>query len=93
MTPESSFKPLQPGDVVRLKSGGPWMTVERRIRSSAVQETIGCSWFVAGDCLSNSFAEEALISRDVFDRLEAELVKRRAELLAERRAERSTRGL
>lgn len=36
---------LKPGDLVVLKSGGPWMTVHR-VESDA---TVTCMWFPAAD--------------------------------------------
>lgn len=33
---------FEPGDVVRLKSGGPWMTVTKQLGASAHVE---CKWF------------------------------------------------
>lgn len=32
----------EPGDVVKLKSGGPWMTVQGSV---AEKEEVICSWF------------------------------------------------
>jgi uncharacterized protein YodC (DUF2158 family) len=49
------------GDIVKLKSGGPRMTVEnlgRDSRSGASRVT--CTWFEGGDVKSHVFPAEAL---------------------------------
>jgi len=45
------------GDVVRLKSGGPSMTLQAIVPSGGVV----CSWFDGGKLTSQSFAPEALV--------------------------------
>lgn len=48
---------IKAGDVVQLKSGGNYMTVEKiRERGAAV-----CVWFVDGDIKSYDFQPEALL--------------------------------
>jgi uncharacterized protein YodC (DUF2158 family) len=51
---ESKFKN---GDRVKLKSGGPTMTV-----ANASGEAIECSWFVEGHFQQGSFTPESLKS-------------------------------
>ncbi len=46
---------LKTGDVVKLKSGGPSMTV-----SAATEETIECAWFVDGTIQHSSFTPGSL---------------------------------
>lgn len=41
---QNDKKPMSPGTVVRLKAGGPQMTVEREEGSKIV-----CTWFVGND--------------------------------------------
>ena len=41
---EMNDKGFEPGDIVSLKSGGPWMTVER----VGPEGGLVCAWFVAG---------------------------------------------
>lgn len=48
---------LKTGDVVKLKSGGPTMTV-----SSATDEKIECAWFVDGTVQHSSFTPDTLKS-------------------------------
>lgn len=50
---DSEFKP---GDVVRLKSGGPKMTV----LSLAHSQQANCSWFSGSECKTNTFSLAAL---------------------------------
>ena len=49
---------FKPGDVVRLKSGGPTMTVEWIDTEYGVR--VSCSWFVKETVQNRSFAPEAL---------------------------------
>jgi uncharacterized protein YodC (DUF2158 family) len=50
-------KEIEKGDVVRLKSGGPCMTVMYfDIRGQAV-----CQWFVGEEAKSGVFAKESLV--------------------------------
>lgn len=46
---------LTPGDVVRLRSGSPCMTVERTSGRS-----VECAWFVDGQLRTGSFDADAL---------------------------------
>ncbi len=46
---------FKPGDVVKVKSGGPAMTVERITSNQVV-----CQWFVGADLKGGVFAPEAL---------------------------------
>lgn len=46
------------GDVVRLKSGGPQMTVESPKGSNTGKYT--CTWFLDGQVLQHLFLPEAL---------------------------------
>jgi len=46
---------LNPGYVVRLKSGSPSMTVER-----TSGRTVECAWFVDGQLRTGSFDADAL---------------------------------
>lgn len=49
-------RPLEIGDVVRLRSGGPKMTVERIEKSKSVL----CTWFLNGQIQGNDFEPAAL---------------------------------
>lgn len=46
---------LNPGDVVRLKSGSPSMTVER-----TSGRLVECAWFVDGQLRTGTFDADAL---------------------------------
>lgn len=46
---------LTPGDVVRLRSGSPCMTVER-----TSGRLVECAWFVDGQLRTGSFDADAL---------------------------------
>jgi uncharacterized protein YodC (DUF2158 family) len=48
------------GDVVRLKSGGPRMTVESISKDEMTRGTIWCVWFDKTDRKSGTFPEDAL---------------------------------
>lgn len=48
--------PLKVGDVVRLKSGGPQMTVQR------IGESVECSWFAGQEASRGTFTRSALIA-------------------------------
>ena len=50
---------FKPGDVVRLKSGGPLMTVEKRVPTG-----IQCTWFDGMNVMSHSFRPESLVLAD-----------------------------
>lgn len=50
---------LKIGDVVKLKSGGPWMTVNREFEYG----NVGCIWFANGNHQLEVVASEALIRR------------------------------
>lgn len=57
----------KPGDLVRLKSGGPAMTIEK-VNLNIYQEwegTYSCSWFAGAKDNHRSFAEEALQPAEV----------------------------
>jgi uncharacterized protein YodC (DUF2158 family) len=47
------------GDVVKLKSGGPWMTVTDD-KFKAGNKTVACSWFSGDDLRTEVFLKEAL---------------------------------
>jgi uncharacterized protein YodC (DUF2158 family) len=53
---DGSFKP---GDVVRLRSGGPVMTVES-IGSMVSADSVNCVWFEKTKQMSGSFAPATL---------------------------------
>jgi uncharacterized protein YodC (DUF2158 family) len=57
---------FEPGEVVRLKGGGPLMTVARQNVGRRVLE---CQWFACDDCLhEGGFNPESLISvEDIAD--------------------------
>ncbi|MFY9744005.1 MAG: DUF2158 domain-containing protein [Candidatus Sulfotelmatobacter sp.] len=46
------------GDLVRLKSGGPKMTVNAL--RGAMAHIVGCSWFVENDLKEADFSHDAL---------------------------------
>lgn len=52
---------IQPGDIVRLKSGGPNMTVDLR-HYTAAGPTWRCTWF-AGETRHSEDFEESLIEK------------------------------
>ncbi len=54
------------GDVVRLKSGGPMMTVTGQMLGN-----YGCAWFENGTLQSVTLPFEALYSKDEVDAQEA----------------------
>jgi uncharacterized protein YodC (DUF2158 family) len=54
-----SDQPFKPGDVVRLKSGGPVMTVES-IGGMGDPERINCVWFEKTKQMRDGFAAAAL---------------------------------
>jgi uncharacterized protein YodC (DUF2158 family) len=50
---------LVTGDLVKLKSGGPWMTVTKD-KFEAGTKTVACSWFAGDDLRTEVFLKEAL---------------------------------
>lgn len=59
----SETKPkFKQGEVVKLKSGGPLMTVTREPPSDICNQFYECYWFDRGDICSYSFPEAALLS-------------------------------
>ncbi|MGK8177364.1 DUF2158 domain-containing protein [Aeromonas dhakensis] len=53
------MKECKIGDVVRLKSGGPMMTVNGFVNGKPL-----CCWFVQGQVVSAGFSSAALFSKD-----------------------------
>lgn len=51
------LKKFNPGDIVRLKSGGPDMTVSSY---NSKDEGVGCMWFNDGDVKVRFFSPEVL---------------------------------
>ena len=49
-------RPFQPGDVVQLKSGGPAMTVGRRV----AEDSIRCHWFDGATAKTEIFPTAAI---------------------------------
>ena len=49
------MKQYSPGDIVRLRSGSPSMTVER-----TSDRMVECAWFVDGQLRTGSFDADAL---------------------------------
>ena len=56
---------LQPGELVRLKSGGPVMTIEAIEKCDEHGDIAICVWFVFGDAHSGSFSVDALVKAPV----------------------------
>lgn len=54
-------KKFKPGDVVRLKSGGPTMTVQRYVLQAGT-EVAECSWFAGTDLHTRDFRDDSLES-------------------------------
>jgi uncharacterized protein YodC (DUF2158 family) len=53
---------LQVGDVVKLKSGGPDMTVVKVLKGPKVVNNINCMWFTeSGSITRGSFPEAVLV--------------------------------
>lgn len=65
------------GDVVRLKSGGPLMTVTDDTYSHLV-----CSWFIDGKEFNGKYPSEALYSKVELDQMEAQAAEDRKALFA-----------
>lgn len=56
-----SHEPLKPGDVVRLRSGGPAMTVETREATGAGSHAMRCVWFTDDEhAVVHTFPEACL---------------------------------
>lgn len=55
---------FSPGDIVKLKSGGPAMTVEQ-IGSYTDPSCVVCSWFAGKKSETKNFAPEALKSASI----------------------------
>ncbi len=60
---------LKNGDLVRLKSGGPTMTVSQAMLDALAEGLAGdkrirCQWFAGGKLQSGMFAAETLVSVD-----------------------------
>jgi len=51
---------MKPGDLVKLKGGGPVMTVEA-IRGNGLGEGVYCQWFVKGELHCAAFNHQSLI--------------------------------
>ena len=62
MSEASSKKVFSPGEIVQLRSGGPFMTV---IAVSEDGDRMGCGWFWAGRYQSNVFSAHQLNHPDV----------------------------
>lgn len=59
-------KGYQAGDVVRLKTGGPWMTVTGLINDGDLKHprwVVECAWFVESTVYRNVFPWHALEKR------------------------------
>jgi uncharacterized protein YodC (DUF2158 family) len=54
---------FKPGDVVKLKSGGPNMTVHNYIALGAgtASQTVRCKWFAGAKSETGDFHEAALL--------------------------------
>ena len=57
---------IKTGDVVRLKSGGPMMTVQEIVKGS---DDLVCAWFLGDEDHSKAFARSALEKIGEADRL------------------------
>ena len=57
----SALKKWKLGDVVRLASGGPAMTVQGVGRSGKAE----AAWFVGGEVRTHEFSEDSLVAADV----------------------------
>lgn len=55
---------MKVGNVVRLKSGGPSMTVAR-IRKSGGRSVIDCVWYDKGEIMTFTFYEECLVFNEL----------------------------
>lgn len=54
---------IEKGDVVRLKSGGPEMTVEdtgNYLRSAGIEDGVKCTWFDQGQLQTTVFDRASL---------------------------------
>lgn len=60
---------FQVGDVVRLKSGGPAMTVENTGKDGVGKPYVRCTWFNDATKASESFAPAALEKSERGDKL------------------------
>lgn len=55
------------GDVVRIKSGGPWMTVSytwEKYINNVLTEMSYCQWFTGSELKEESFLSTSLETRD-----------------------------
>ncbi|EJN11542.1 putative small protein (DUF2158) [Bradyrhizobium sp. YR681] len=51
---------LRPGNLVKHRSGGPIMVVDREVSHSSNEPLVSCSWVEAGQRHSASFKEDSL---------------------------------
>lgn len=57
---------IYPGDIVKLKTGGPEMTVEKLYRSGYTPSRVLCSWFDKDNNLHREiFTQDALLVKRV----------------------------
>lgn len=78
MSVTAAESPFTPGDIVQLRSGGPFMTV---IGVSEDRDRMGCGWFWAGRYQSAVFATHQL------NRADAEAVQAAANLKSRTRSD------
>jgi len=51
---------LRPGNLVRHRSGGPIMIVDREVPHSSLEPFVSCFWVEAGQRNAASFKEDSL---------------------------------